>query len=307
MSEFWQNFEKRNPILAPALAATFDFSKRQLLMNLVLAALAIPVSWYYGLLPDLQLMATIKAVAIVYAALLLAAAIYNFGSSPIKLISKHHQEIALLNERLDNLLLDISSRPNLLAAPNASPALLETSNDQEAKPNLVFKRILHLDAYMEYGVLREGRIEGYSPEPDLTAITLRIENEFSREFKVGPVSWVTAQVFYHFRNGEEFYVNRGAWLDGANHASFGVNDTKDLIIAIEVRDRNRGSSAAVIHKEYDEYDAKPLSVLASIIDEDCNLVRVKLISENLGVIYAEKAFDLKITQDPFAVELTRQV
>lgn len=79
MPDLWQNFKNQNPILAPALEATYHFSRTQLLMNLVLTVLAIPASWYFGLVPDLQLWPTIKAVAIVYGALLLAWSITSFA------------------------------------------------------------------------------------------------------------------------------------------------------------------------------------------------------------------------------------
>jgi hypothetical protein len=96
-------FRERYPISAPALEATYHFSKGQLLMNLILAVVAIPVSVYYGLIPWFQLGATIKVLAIVYVGLLLISAVSNFVKAPLRLLADNKVQVAQLQEQITQL------------------------------------------------------------------------------------------------------------------------------------------------------------------------------------------------------------
>jgi len=65
-------------------------------MNALLGVIAIPVSYHYGLLTNVQLWATIKALSVIYIALLVATAVFNFIRSPLRMLAEHHRHFANL-------------------------------------------------------------------------------------------------------------------------------------------------------------------------------------------------------------------
>jgi len=197
------------------------------------------------------------------------------------------------------------SQPPAILDSSAPLALTPVPQENTEKPNLVFKKPEHVFVHSKYlGVLQEGRNEDqYHFDPDMVGVVLPVENEFSDEFKVIPVSGVTAQLFYGRRGIDSFRVNRAAWLGGGNWTRFRVNDVQRLIVAVVVPGKGKESPLVVaLYKEYED-SFNHLEKLVRILDEEYYRLRVKLISEELGIVYADKEFDLEITQDPVAVEL----
>lgn len=142
---------ERYPIAGPALEATYHFSKKQLLMNLVLSTIAIPVSIYLGLIPWFQIGATIKALLIVYLGLLLITAVYNFVRSPLRLLASNNERIAQLQEKIAQL----EQRPepvSLLTAP--APQVKQAP----LEPNIIYLSAETVEAHRQHhGGIYEGR------------------------------------------------------------------------------------------------------------------------------------------------------
>lgn len=139
MAESHRSLKERYPIVVSALEATYHFSRGQLLMNLILAVLAIPVSVYYGLIPWFQLVATLKVIAIVYLALLLATAVYNFVRVPLRLIQQQQTQIADLSSALNELQQRVAGA-DLPRALIAAPV-------QDGAPNLEFTNPVLVDRW----------------------------------------------------------------------------------------------------------------------------------------------------------------
>jgi hypothetical protein len=183
-------------------------------------------------------------------------------------------------------------------SPLASePSAAENQTTKLEKPNLVFKQPEYMYVHAKYGgILQEGRNEDRNNfDADIIAMTLPVENEFSDdEFKASPVSGVTAQLLYQPKDGEPFRVNRGAWVDRGNRTSFGVNDIRQLILALNIMED--GPKPVVIRREYQE-TFNHLVDLVSPLDQESYQVQVKLISETLGVVYAERKVELTFPQN----------
>jgi hypothetical protein len=213
-------------------------------------------------------------------------------------------------ERIDFQTNPAQPEYELKARPLA-PGVTEYSSApvrREEKPNLVFKKPERLFVHSQYGgILEEGRNTSQSNfDPDNVGIVLPVENEFNETFKAIPVSGVTAQLTYDCGTEEPFRVNRGAWLGGANRTGFRVNDIQRLIVAIIIPSRTNEPLVVAIHKEY-QNEFNHLENLVRILDGDYHRVRVKLISEGSGTVYADADFELEIIRDPFSVELTARV
>ena len=184
------------------------------------------------------------------------------------------------------------------------PPLLASTVPQEKteKPNLVFRQPERVHVHSKYlGVLEEGRnTDQDNFDADTVAVVLPVENEFSHWFKTAPVPHVTAHLSYIFHSGEPLRVNRGAWLNDGNRISFRVNDIHRLIVALIIP----GSDPLVvaIRKEYQD-TFNHLEHMVQILDEDNATVRIKLISEDGGLIYADSIFTLKIQREPLLVDL----
>src|SRR5688500_817487 len=141
----------------------------------------------------------------------------------------------------------------------------------------------------------------------LIAATIQIENEFSDQFKVAPVSGVTAQLSYRGSDKEHSWqTNRGAWLNNGNRIGFLVNDINNLVIAFFQEENEQ--YVAVVVKEYQSHRSDDaLASVSALLTEDYYRVRVRLISEHLGMTYGEQEYDLEIERDPVDITLTSLV
>ncbi|HET8670645.1 MAG TPA: hypothetical protein VFM05_08495 [Candidatus Saccharimonadales bacterium] len=215
-----------------------------------------------------------------------------------------------------SLLFQFERRPELpppnepppleLTEPSRSgPELIEAPKEPEAeeRPNLVFKEVQYPYAHVAYGMLAEGEDSGSKQQ--LVAVTVRIENEFTDEFKAVPVSGITAQILYQPNSAGSLQFNRGAWLHHANRVGFQVNDSKELIIAFFLE--GDAEFVAALIKEYQDINEPSMKGLARSLTEDYYRVRVRLISEVLGKRYAEQEYDLEISRNPVDVTLTPRV
>jgi hypothetical protein len=152
VSDSLRRLRERYPIAAPALEATYHFSKKQLLMNLILAVVAIPVSVYYGLIPWFQLRATIKVIVVVYMGLLVLTAIYNFARSPLQLLCRNHRDIVELRSELEQLKLRSEGIGRL---PTAATHIGRTEPLKD--PNIVYESSDVVDAHRGHrGFIMEG-------------------------------------------------------------------------------------------------------------------------------------------------------
>lgn len=197
-------------------------------------------------------------------------------------------------------------QPKDRTLPIASSATAELRErlQPEEKPNLVFRRAITGSIYSQLGlVLEEGK--GWDKFPhslSYWALTLPVENEFSERFKTIAVSNITAQLFYEGKQ-DAFQVNRGAWLEQGNRANFQVNDVQSLIVAVAPpeRDLDKGPFAVAICKEYQaKFDG--IEDIARDLYGEYYRVRVRLLSEDLGVVYADQEFGLVI-EHPFDMDL----
>jgi|SRR5215213_6588392 len=126
-------------------------------MNLVLAVVAIPFSIYYGLIPWLQLKATIKVVVIVYLGLLVMTALYNFVRSPLQLLARNNEQVAHINERLDGFAQSLQAVRQLAEAERNPLALPPPDTTAQSVPaeiaatSFEFTNFLIVDRWLSIG------------------------------------------------------------------------------------------------------------------------------------------------------------
>jgi len=274
---FWE----RHPILQVALKETYHFSRTQLLMNAALAIIAIPVSYYYELLTGIQLWPTIKTVVVIYTALLVATAIFNFIRAPLRLLSEHHLTLAELTEQR---LAQVQTR----ALPDKSDASVGAFV-HTAEPNIEFTNPEVVTRWLN----RRG---GVTDEEVLKTRVLLARFYYKPDRGVPPMIYVKAHVAFANAEGVPIKARYDAiWDKGQEneYKEFQTADTHGLVIAVLSDAPEKG----IATYKYNDSDGEFQPECDMLFDEEFRL-RLELIGKYHNEPILNKSLEFTLSLDP---------
>jgi hypothetical protein len=266
-------------VLKKAARSTLDFSKSQYIVDCILALIAVPVGYAFGLVTSVW--SGLLAVLCVYVGAMIVTGIINALRAPALIHREQVEELARLRQQLPHeIARQIPTRP------------VET----EVHPNIVCTTagFMQVTIDSDHDIVRRGW--------DHIAIVAQFTNEPRADRHISSEDYVMARIRYFDADGSLCQrVHHGSWVEEEwRWVEFDVGDTRHLVLAVQLTDEEELNPALTAlraiennHEGSDRYETPDYPDLPPTVSR----AEVQLFSGENGAVIGQFTFQFSFGEE----------